>query len=307
MSVRIWPIVVLTLVGALWGMTLPLAKIAVSGDYRAFGLIFWQLAIGAVLLGTATIFRGKRLPLGPAQLRVCVVIALIGTVFPNTASYEAMRHLPAGLISVLLSLVPILAFPVALVLANDRFDWRRLAGLLIGLSGVAIIVVPQASLPDRAMVAFIPVALIASFFYAFEGNVVARWGTAGLDPMQLLCGASVTGALVTLPLALASGTFIDPRPPWAAPDLALILSSLFHVTAYTGYVWMIGRTGPVYAVQAGYLVTGFGVLWSMALLGERYSGSIWAAMAVMFAGIFLVRPRAPAALAVPDKAGQDRA
>jgi drug/metabolite transporter (DMT)-like permease len=286
----------LAVLGALWGATQPLTKIAVSGDYRAFGLIFWQLVIGAAIMGTVTLLRGRRLPLGRAQLRVYGVIALIGSVLPNGASYEAARHVPAGLISILLSLVPMFAFPIALLLATDRFSWVRLAGLAVGLGGVLLIVLPQASLPDRAMIAFIPLALVAPVFYGLEGNVVARWGTAGLDPIQVLFGASVAGAVIALPLALGSGQFIDPRGPYGAPDLALVLSSFAHAGAYAGYVWMIGRAGPVFAVQVSYLVTGFGVLWAMVLLGERYSGWIWLAMAVMFVGVFLVQPRPKVAL-----------
>jgi drug/metabolite transporter (DMT)-like permease len=40
-----------------------------------------------------------------------------------------------------------------------------------------------------------------------------------------------------------------------------------------------------------YLVTFFGVIWSMILLKETYSEFIWAAFAVMCFGVFLVRPR----------------
>ncbi len=148
-------------------------------------------------------------------------------------------------------------------------------------------------------------ALIAPAFYGLEGNVVARYGTAGLDPIQLLCGASIVGAGIALPLALLSGQWIDPRPPWGAPDVALILSSGIHALVYSAYVWLVGRAGAVFAAQVAYLVTGFGVLWAMALLGERYSGWVWSAMAVMFAGLFLVQPRPKPALVPPAPSRQD--
>ena len=286
-------------------MTLPLAKIAVSEGYRHFGLIFWQLVISSLLLGVVVLARRQKLPFGRQQVRMYLVIALVGTVLPNSASYQAAVHLPAGVISILLSLVPMFAFPIALLLGNDRFGWLRLGGLFCGLLGVALLVGPAASLPERAMVAFIPLALIAPFFYGVEGNVVARFGMAGLDPVQLLCGASLVGAAISLPLALGSGHWIDPRPPWGAPDLALIASSVIHSVVYAGYVWMVGRAGAVFAAQVSYLVTGFGVLWAMALLGERYSGWIWAALAVMFVGLFLVQPRRSSALVPVRGVGQD--
>ncbi len=287
-------ITVLVVLGAGWGITQPLAKIAVSEGYRHFGLVFWQLVIGAVFLGAITVLRGTGLPMRPRHLRVFVIIAMIGTVLPNSASYQAAVHLPAGIISILLSLVPMFAFPIALLLAVDRFTWVRLLGLLSGLVAVMLIVGPDASLPDRAMAAFVPLALIAPAFYGLEGNVVAKWGTEGLDAVQVLTGASVVGAVIALPLALLSGQWIDPRPPWTAPDYALIAASLIHATVYCGYVWLIGQAGSVFAAQVSYLVTGFGVMWAIVLLGESYSGYVWLAMLLMFIGLFLVQPRRPA-------------
>ncbi len=298
-------LLILVVLGAGWGATQPLAKIAVSGGYQPLGLVFWQLVIGAVILGVITHLRGHRLPLGPAQIRLYAVIALVGTVLPNSASYAAIARLPSGLISVLLSLVPMFAFAIALTMRIDRFSLARLGGLCCGLVGVLLIVGPEASLPERAMVAFIPLALIAPFFYALESNIVAKWGTAGVGPIRLLYGASLAGVLISFPLAVASGQFIDPRPPWGVEDAALVASAMIHAFVYTVYVWLVGRAGAVFAAQVSYLVTGFGVLWAMLILGERYSGWVWAALLVMLAGLFLVQPRrvepvAPVPLARKD-------
>ncbi|MEM6594831.1 MAG: DMT family transporter [Pseudomonadota bacterium] len=278
--------------GAGWGLTQPLTKIAVSEGYRHFGLIFWQLALTCALMTLIAVAARRKLVLSAPAIRVYLVIALIGTVLPNAASYQAAVYLPSGIISILLSLVPMFALPVALALGNDRFEPRRLIGLILGLIAVILIALPETSLPDRAMLAFLPLAIIAPLFYAFEGNYVARWGTAGLDAVQVMQGASLIGMLVALPLALGSGQWIDPRPPYGMPDVALMLSAVIHGLVYTGYVWIIGRAGSVFAAQVAYLVTGFGVLWAMLLLGERYSLWVWAAFAVMLAGMALVQPRA---------------
>ncbi|MXW87764.1 MAG: DMT family transporter [Boseongicola sp. SB0673_bin_14] len=286
----ILPFLALLLAGAGWGLTQPLAKIAVSEGYRQFGLVFWQMTIGAVALGILQAVRRRRIRWDAPALFVYLQLALVGTVIPNSASYEAIRHLPSGLVSVLLSFVPMFAFPIALAFGIERFVLTRLLGLCLGLAGVLLIVGPEASLPERAMVAFVPLALIAPFFYGLESNLIAKWGTAGLDPVDALFGALVLGSAITLPLAQATGQFIDPRPPWALPDMALVAVSLVHVMAYCLYVWMLGKAGALFAVQVSYLVTGFGVFWAMLILGEIYSGWIWAAICLMLLGVFLVQP-----------------
>lgn len=281
----------LTMLGTGWGLTQALSKVAVSTGYRPFGLIFWQLVIGTVLLGGICLARGTSLRLRPRQIAFATMIAFTGTIFPNGFSYSAYPHLPGGIMSIIISTVPLLAFPVALALGNERFQPLRLWGLALGLAGVALIALPGTGLPDRAMAVWVPVAMVAPLFYAVEANVVARWGTAGMDPIQAMFGASAMGMVVTLPLALASGQWIDPTPAWGAPEWALILSSCIHALMYAGYVWLVGRAGAVFASQSSYLVTGTGVLWSIALLGESYSGWVWAALAVLLAGVFLVQPR----------------
>ena len=51
----------LVLIGAGWGLTQPLGKIAVSTGHRHFGLIFWQLVIGTVAFGAVSLAQRRRL------------------------------------------------------------------------------------------------------------------------------------------------------------------------------------------------------------------------------------------------------
>jgi len=282
---------VLLLLGIGWGSTQSLGKLAVSSGHQHFGLILWQLVIGAVVLGTLNLLRRKSFAITRAGLRFAVVIALIGTLIPNSTFYLSVAHLPGGVMSILISTVPLLSLPLALALGMDRFDALRLLGLCCGVLGVALIALPQTSLPSPDMVAWLPVALIGPLFYAMEGNYVAKWGTADLDAVQAMFWASLVGALIALPLTLWSGQWISPLPPYGVPELALIASSCVHALVYAGYVWLAARAGAVFATQVAYVVTGSGVLWAMLLLGERFSGWVWAALAVMLLGLFLVQPR----------------
>jgi drug/metabolite transporter (DMT)-like permease len=277
--------------GLAWGSSQTLGKIAVSTGHQQFGLIFWQLAIGAVFLGIITLIQRKTVPINRTTVGFSAIIAVIGTIIPNSTFYYAVAHLPAGIMSIIISTVPLLSFPIALALGMDRFSAARLAGLLCGLGGVALIALPQASLPDPAMAAFIPIALIGPLFYACESNFVARFGMAGMDPLQAMFLTSTVGAVLSLPLALGSGQWIDPTARFGAPELALTASSLVHALAYSGYLWLASRAGAVFAAQTGYIVTATGVVWAMVVLGETYSGWVWAALVLMLFGLSLVQPR----------------
>jgi drug/metabolite transporter (DMT)-like permease len=283
-------IATLVLIAAIWALTFPLTKIAVIGGYRNFGIIFWSSAIGVIVLGALVRMRGMNLPYHSAALVRYLFVAFFGTVLPSAASYTAAEHLPAGVIAVCMPMIPLLSIPLAISLGLDSATPRRLLGLTLGVLGVLMITLPDASLPDSSQAVYVLLVLLAVLCYAIEGAGLGRFGRAGLDPVQLLLGASILSTMVSTPIALATGTFITPVVPFGVADYAVLLSGLANTIAYVGYVWMVGRGGAVFASQVAYVVTGFGVLWSMALLGESYSIWIWGAFIVIIAGLFLTQP-----------------
>ena len=284
-------VAVLVVLGVGWGSTQPLGKIAASTGHGPFALIFWQLVVCVVVLGAITLVRGRGLVLTRRALGFYGVVALLGTLVPGATFYTSVARLPAGIMSILISTVPLIAFPLNLLLGSERFAWKRLGGLVLGLTGVALIALPRASLPDPGMVAFLPLALIGPACYAMEGTFVARYGMAGMDPVQAMFGASLMGLILCVPVVLITGQWVSPLPPWGEPEAALLLSSGLHALLYAGYVGLAAAAGAVFATQTSYIVTASGLCWAMVLLGERFSGWVWLAMVVMLTGLALVRPR----------------
>ena len=184
MNVSLIPYIILILMGAAWGLSIPLTKITVSTGYGQFGLIFWQFVIAVIVLGFVLFLRRKRPIFERKTIFLFIVLALLGTIFPNSASYVATYYLPASFIAILIATVPMFSFPIAMLMGLEKKDFRRISGLFIGLIGVVILTGPEASFPDRHLLIFIPLALLAPFFYAIEGNYVDKYGTAGQDPIQ---------------------------------------------------------------------------------------------------------------------------
>jgi drug/metabolite transporter (DMT)-like permease len=296
MMAGVIPFLVLLAMGIGWGLTLPLTKIAVSTGHQPYGLIFWQLVIVVLVLTPIALVRRNRRPnritLDLRHLRLFVVVALTGAILPDVFFYMTAAKLPGGILSIVAATAPMFALPIALALGNDQFSWLRLSGLLLGLGGILLMIGPEASLPDPSMAIFVLLALLAPALYATEANIVARWGTYGLDPVQTIIGASFTGVFFALPLALVTGQWVDPFANFGAAELALIAAAALHGVVYATYVWLVGRAGSVFAAQSAYIVTATGVLGSMIMLNESYSAFVWLALAVMMLGIFLVQPRA---------------
>ena len=281
----------LVFMGLVWGAVFPITKIAVSTGYKPFGIMVWQMVIGVAVSAAFLLLRGKKLNFTRKNMPVYVGVALLGTVLPNYFSYTASAELPAGIISILIALVPLFSMPIALMMGFEKFNWLRLLGALSGAMALLLLIGPEASLPDPTKYVFVLLMAVAPLLYGMEGNFLTYMGERGLDATQTLFGATIVALILSVPLALGLGQWINPIQPWGPPEWAIPAGAVLNVTAYILYVWLIHRAGPVFSSQVAYLVTGWGVLISMVFLGETYSKWVWLAMGLMLVGVALVRPR----------------
>ncbi len=281
----------LGLLGLSWAITVPLTKVAVSSGHHPIGLIFWQLVVSVAVVGLLLLVRG-RLPRisGPVLLH-CLVIALLGTILPNSFSYLAIAELPAGIMAIIIATVPMFALLIALSARAEGFEMKRFLGVMVGGVAVAILAGPDASLPEPEKAIFVLVALVAPLCYGMEGNYVAWRQFASHGPMQTIFLASVVGALITGPVAWYFNLWVSLPGVWERPEQALVLASAIHAFVYAGYIWLVGMTSAVFASQIAYVVTLGGVFLSALMLGEQYSAWAYGALALMILGLTLVQPR----------------
>ena len=278
-------------IGAFWGSTIPLAKVAVSTGHQPLGLIFWQLVIAILVLGIILFLKGWQPRITREKLFFYLLLSVFGTLLPNGFSYWAAANLPAGVMAIAIAMVPMFALLMALGIRIEKFSLSRVLGVLIGFAAMIMIAAPQTSLPDPEKSIFVLIALIAPFCYGIETNLIAVKTPKDTDAISTLFMASVVGLIVITPITLGSGQWLDITATWDAALYALIASSVIHAITYVGYIWLVGFGGPVFGVQVAYPVTLSGVLFSIVFLGEGYSPWIWAALILVIFGLVLVQPK----------------
>jgi len=276
--------------GLCWGITLPLTKITIEAGHHPIGLIFWQLLLSTLMLGVFVLMSRQAVSINRTALIFYTIIAVLGTLIPNTFSLLATDQLPAGIMAIVIATVPIMSLVVALLARIEKFSWRRCVGVVLGVGALVLIGLPEASLPDPSKAPWLLVALIAPLCYAIEGNFVAARAPIRLTPIVTLFGASAIGTLLLLPLVLTTSMRVSMFGPWDISHWAIVGSAVGHVTAYTGYLFLLGRAGAVFTSQIGYIVTLTGVVGAILLLGERYGITVWFAVGMMLMGVALVKP-----------------
>ena len=178
-------------VGFFWGLTIPLSKIAVSTGHQPFGLIFWQLVIGVIVLGLVEIFRGWRVRLDADLIVFYTVIAFCGTLIPNATSYLAQQYLPAGVMAIVIATVPMFTLCLAVLIKIEAPSWIRSIGILLGFVAMVMIAFPETSLPESDLSIYVLVALVAPVFYGIESIYVALRQPSKVDAITILFLASL--------------------------------------------------------------------------------------------------------------------
>ncbi len=281
----------LVMMGAVWGATPAIGKIIMESGHRPFGILVWTLVIAIVISGGTTLIRGRGLPINRQTLGLFLGVSLLGEVLPHVMTYTAVLHLQAGIVAIGLTLIPMFAMVIALALGLEKLVAIRVLGTVLGAIAILLIVVPDASLPDKSKVWYIALVIGAAICYGGEGNFLSWYGDQKLDAMQILFGASLLSLCIAVPNAIMFDQFINPFDAWTTPEYLILLSAVISALTYVTYIWLIGEAGPVFSSQVAYLVTGFGVIWSILLLSEQYSMWVWMAFVLMLVGISLVQPR----------------
>ncbi len=299
------PVAILLLLGVMWGASFSLAKIARLGDVHPFALMFWQSAGGTAIIAAFAATRGRLGELRPRHMGFFLVSGLLSVVIPSTTIYWVAAAVPAGVLSMLTTIAPMLTYGFALATGLERKNPMRATGIALGFVAVALIVLPEGSLPDRAAAGWVLVGLIAPVCYAASSLFIARFRPPGASSVALAAGMLGTSALIGLPLVLATGSGYLPGNPWRVVDIAVLTIPVITGIAQIFVFKLIHMAGPVYFSQVGYFVTLAGIVWGMVLFGERPGPWIWAALALMFTGLALVNMRREAAVVrvAPDIEG----
>jgi drug/metabolite transporter (DMT)-like permease len=279
-------------IGIGWGSTYSIAKYVTEAGMHPFGMTLWQgLGGGVVLLGLCLI-RRKLPPVTVSHVRFYALCGLLGTAVPSCVWFWIAPKLQSGMVAITGAMVPLVTLGLALAFRVERFEAKRAAGIALGLAAVLLIVLPETSLPDPAMVIWVVVSLAIPICYSSENIVLTLLRPPRIDSVALLCGMLLTGSVLMSPLVLLTVGWVDMSFPWDAPKAWFAFLIVLNAVSYFSFMELIRMTGPVFAAQEGYIITISGVIWGMIVFDEVHSPWVWAAIVVMFLGLALVTPRA---------------
>ena len=281
----------LLIMGTAWGLSFSLGKIAVENGAKPFGVAQFQVMFAGIVLLFVNVIRGKSTQNMRDKLGFIFCIAMLGAAIPSVLFYYAAPHVPAGVLSITVALIPLMTYGFSIPLKLETFSVVRAVGLVFGVIAICLIALPENSLPDPATLPWIFIACISALCYAVENIILGFKSALTVGPMRLAMGMNLIAAVTLLPITILTDSYFSPSLPLKTVDYAVIGLGLITVVAYTMFVLSVGLFGSVFSSQVGYIVTLTGVFWGMIIFGESPSVWIWLSLCAMIVGLALVTPR----------------
>jgi len=281
----------------IWGIPYLLIKVAVS-DISPVTLVFFRTVSGALILVPIALARGNVRP-ALSHWRWIGLYTVVEVALPWFLVSDAELRLSSSLTALLIAATPFVGVLLGrLTGSDDRFDARRLFGLLVGFVGVAVLVGLNVSVRDLGAAGEIGLVAIG---YALGPLIISR-KLADAPPIGVVAMSLVLPAIVYAPLGLSHMPSAIP-PPQVLLAIGL-LGVVCTALAFLLFFALIAEVGPVRATVITYVNPAVALALGVALLGEPLTIGAVVGFALILAGLFLATRRAKPASAAPARADE---
>ncbi|HZD25096.1 MAG TPA: DMT family transporter [Alphaproteobacteria bacterium] len=282
----------LLLVGlsVLWGGSFFFAGVALR-ELPPLTIAFARVALAALTLLVVLRVMGLRLPREPGMWRDFLIMGALNNAIPFSLIFWGQSQTSSGLASVLNATTPFFTLLLAhLLTADEKMRANGLAGILIGICGVAVMIGP-AALEGLGGSALGQLAVLGgALSYACAGIFGRRF--SGRPLVVVAAGQVIGSSLLMAPIAgLAERPWLLPLPG-AATLLALVaLAVVSTAFAYVIYFRLLARAGATNLLLVTLLIPVSANLLGVLVLGERIGLTQAAGMALIAAGLLCIDGR----------------
>lgn len=283
-------LLLLVLLGFIWGTGYSIARFAMTNGVPPLGYSFWQSLGPALIIWLISSTTTSPVKIDAAHTRYYLICGLTGVVIPNTSMYFAAPHLPAGILAMIVNTVPIVAYPLALLTRLETFHWQRMTGIILALCGLMLLIIPKSSLPTPDMIPWVLATLITPISFAVCSIYIARYQPADTNSLSSSAGMLLFSTLLLLPLVLMSGNFYVPHFPFNIPDYIILLEILLSSAGYVLFFQLVKIAGPVYYSLVDSIVVLTGIFWGFIIFNEHLNQ--WTGMSlclILFALLLVTR------------------
>ena len=285
MSARGW--VLFAAMSLIWGLPYLLIKVAVEADLSPFVIVAVRTLLGAVLLLPFAL-RGGQLRRLRGHMGALVAYSAVELAGPWLLLTHAETRMSSSMAALLIAMTPLAAAVMATGFGHEELEGRRLVGLVVGVSGVALLVGVDLGSVDLLGVVE---ALLTAVGYA-AGPIIISRSLRDVPAMAVITGSLLLTGALYVPLALL--TWPDSFPADAA-GAVVGLGVVCTALAFVLFFALIAEVGPTRAPVFTYVNPAVALLLGVWLLDEPFTLGIALGFPLVILGSVLstARSRGP--------------
>ncbi|MBT3178111.1 MAG: DMT family transporter [Desulfobacula sp.] len=287
MGIKLWCLIIL--LSIIWGASFFFVEIAVE-KMTPLTIVLYRVGFAAFLLLAFVRLTGRKMPKTIGIWGAFLALGALNNAIPFTLITWGQSHIDSSLASILNATAPVFSVILAHFLTKDEpLTKNRLAGVLFGWGGVALLIGIDALNGAGMKMAGQLAVLGAALFYAFAAIFARRF--KDIDPVVVSAGMLTGSTIIMIPMAfiMEQPLALDPTPvTWAALfGLAAISTSL----AYIIYFYVLSKAGATNILLVTFLIPVSAIFLGMAVLGENPGWNAFAGMGLIFIGLVLIDGR----------------
>ncbi|CAO3353750.1 DMT family transporter [Azospirillum melinis] len=276
----------------LWGGSFFFVGIAVR-ELPPLTIVAMRVALAALALGGLLRILGLPMPRDRRTWVAFFGMGVLNNLVPFCLIVWGQTQIASGVASVLNATTPLFGVLVAHALTRDeKMTGNRLAGVLVGFAGVAVMIGPTALaglgnglLPQLAV-------LGAALSYAFAGIFGRRFKSMGVSPLVTATGQVTASSLMLVPVALlADRPWTLPMPSAAAWGAVIGIALLSTALAYVIFFRVLASAGATNLMLVTFLIPVSAILLGGLFLGERLAVRHGVGMALIAGGLAAIDGR----------------
>ncbi|WP_054208961.1 DMT family transporter [Bosea vaviloviae] len=270
-----------------WGSSFLFIKLT-GGAISPLALAAGRGLIGAAALAAYVGWLGQSPIPRRDEIRHWLVLGTTNGWVPNVLVAYALVQLASGPAAMIQAGGPLVTAVFAhFLFAEERMGAKRLAGILLGMAGVALLIGPR--LIEGGGTALGVLAMVGVMLGYSGGNLYARAVPASAgDPARLALGQQVVSGLVALALTLVFAGPVAFAPMTEHVPAMLALGLLATAIPMAVFMRLIRAAGPTRAAMTGYLVPSVATILGIVVLGETLELRQVVGGCIILVGVFLV-------------------
>ncbi len=288
---RLQVLVAFLLVYIFWGSTY--LAIGIADQERLPPLVMCAmrfLIAGPLMLCACAVF-GRNVRIGWEEGKRLAVIGCLLLVGGNGGLAWAEQFVPTGFAALIVAITPIWFLVIeVLVFRGDRLSRKGMAGMAMGIAGVAVLFWPK--FQQRETLGIMQVVgatslLFSSFSWA-AGSVLSRKWQMKTDPLTSTAWEMIFAGSAHVLLSLFTGqarhVVVTPRALMAMLYLVVFGSWI----GYSAYIWLLKHVPTPKVATYAYVNPIVAVFLGWLVLHESFDGYMLVGTVIIVAGVALV-------------------